>query len=109
MTSIWLSGDAEPPQAAKYDRKMDVPKYSTNGPAYLGVFTDDPAVIGAWLPRPTTPFVPAPAAAFPFKRPDAFADMEGEEVEYDSPPTDFAFDFGQPTLTQYGNSGLSLF
>jgi hypothetical protein len=105
MTSNWLARDAEPSQRLKNDRKKHAPKCSSGGPVFLGVFNDDPANIGAWLPRPKTPFAPARTAAFGFRHPDDLA----EEVIGESPPAELTFDFSQPVMAGSGDVTLSIF
>jgi hypothetical protein len=94
MSSIWLAADAVPSKALK--RSLRCRSKSSRVPSsYLGVFTDDPAVIGQWLPRPTTPFVPAEPLSF-FKHQDYGEGLA--EIVSDSPSTDGLFDFSHPKL-----------
>ncbi|MDR1908278.1 MAG: hypothetical protein LBQ43_05485 [Holosporales bacterium] len=51
-----------------------------NAQSFLGVFTKDPAIIGAELPRPPSPFVPAPEGEF------FFAQGGFQHVTYASSP-----------------------
>jgi hypothetical protein len=57
----------------------------------MGVFTEDRAEIGRRLPRPRTPFVPAPAppVAFDPKGTDDIPDAKS----YESPPGSFELGF----------------
>jgi hypothetical protein len=102
MSSIWLATDAAPSKHLKKSlrgrsRSSQIPS------SYLGIFTDDPAVIGQWLPRPLTPFVPAPESVSFSKHPDS---EEGDtQMICDSPATDGLFDFGHPKLAV----GISVF
>jgi hypothetical protein len=58
--SVWLETDSGSV------RRNDLRACRAKGESYLDVFTDDPAVIGRWLPRPVTPFVPAPEGGLAF-------------------------------------------
>lgn len=97
MNSVWLcvdAGDAAPLRAGKRRARAQTPGAPV---PVLGIFTDDPKSIARRLPRPLTPFVPAPEAeepargCGPLQLPEAFAD---EAIE--SPPRASAFEFGSP-------------
>jgi hypothetical protein len=96
MSSIWLATDAAPSKTVKKSLRGKQSRSSHVPTPYLGVFTDDPAIIGQWLPRPVTPFVPAPESLNFSKQLDT---EEGSpEVMCDSPAADGLFDFGHPKL-----------
>jgi hypothetical protein len=58
----WLCRDAFPSRR-QFEANTIRRRGSTASSRYHGVFTDDPATIGARLPRPRAPFVPAPESA----------------------------------------------
>jgi hypothetical protein len=96
MNSVWLCIDAGDAMRLRAGKR--IPRAQTPGapPAVLGIFTDDPKSIARRLPRPLTPFVPAPEAepvrgCEPLQLPQAFAD---DAIE--SPPRAGAFEFGSP-------------
>jgi hypothetical protein len=80
MKSIWICCDAQS-DGPKRSRMIT----SRSSPCF-GVFTDEPVNIARRLPRPVTPFVPAPETAVGYSQryPDP----------YDSAPADLGFDFG---------------
>jgi hypothetical protein len=95
MNSIWICADAAPSKAVKKSLRRRTSASSQARPCFLGVFTDDPATIGQWLPRPLTPFVPAPEVNS-LKHIQAEDDLS--EVICDSPATEGLFDFRHPRL-----------
>jgi hypothetical protein len=80
MNSLWICCDA---QSGRPKRSRMIT--SRSSPCF-GVFTDDPVNIARRLPRPITPFVPAPATAV--------GDSQRCPDPYDNAPADLAFDFG---------------
>jgi hypothetical protein len=109
MNSLWLCVDAdaaEPPRMAKR-----LPRSRSCGvqPPVLGIFTDEPAIIAKRLPRPLTPFVPAPEPVH--VRCDAGPAGWEESATTDgfiSPPRESAFEFGTPKYSEVG-FGISIF
>jgi hypothetical protein len=96
MSSLWLARDAAGPKNWKSAPHRKVARSVSAPRAWLGVFTDDPANIGRWLPRPKTPFVPAPELS-PLGKGATPAGTDSTEM-CDSPPSEVLFDFKQPRM-----------
>jgi hypothetical protein len=108
MDSLWLCVDAEPAKPLRSGRTPLVRSRSSGVQTpVLGIFTDHPVNIARRLPRPTTPFVPAPDAVLPQKQP-AWDQEPGPEAICDSPPVDLGFGFGDPRYEQ-ASVPISLF
>jgi hypothetical protein len=108
MNSKWLCADASGAKRLK-NAKRNSSSQSTEAPrAYLGVFTDDPANIGRWLPRPQTPFTPAPRTSPIAKTVDSVGEATADDVACESPPSDLPYDFGQPTIP-FNDIGFATF
>jgi hypothetical protein len=58
MNSLHRTGDRVFPKPLCSKKQSHADQTSRVIVAHLGIFTDDPAVIGRWLPRPETPFMP---------------------------------------------------
>jgi hypothetical protein len=104
MDPIWLSCDVPPARSSRSRRQK-----SRSGPSlYLGIFTADPAEIARRLPRPRTPFVPAPVPLIALNgKGDDGLDLPCG-ISCESPPTSFDFGMGgtdPDTLTR----GMSIF
>jgi hypothetical protein len=104
MDSIWLSCDA--PRARRSSSRR---QKSRSGPSlYMGIFTEDPAEIARRLPRPRTPFVPAPVPMVPLNgKGDDALDL-GCGISCESPPTSFDFGMGGPDPDTLPH-GMSIF
>ena len=92
MSSFWLCCDPEPAKDLKQQRKEVGSATRTSSP-FLGIFTEDPAVIGRKLPRPVTPFAPLPpvnTSNVISKSKDA---VESTNICESPPATGFGFEF----------------
>ncbi|MDR1598188.1 MAG: hypothetical protein LBR89_04660 [Holosporales bacterium] len=94
-SSVWFAPDAGTSESSK-ERHGDR--------AYLGVFTDDPAVIGKWLPRPLTPFCLPPDSYLGLPNMNETATLRNETEALDADDKGALFDFNSPKLkgTNYG-------
>jgi hypothetical protein len=109
MHSIWLCEGSNSPRKTDEPRRVKPTQSSGAASSYLGVFTDDPAIIGRWLPRPQSPFVPAPEfSTFP-KSLESYDEAQAGDIPCESPPADLPLDFGQPTMTGFTDTGFCIF
>lgn len=75
---------------------------------FFGVFTDDPAELAAFIPRPTTPFCFEPMHVDPMKVQEA--EYARPDLLSESPPTSMVFgDFKTNGLNSFGRNYVSLF
>jgi hypothetical protein len=100
MQSVWVCADALP------SKKLNNSHRGKAGRSYLGVFVDDPANIGRWLPRPPTPFVPAPEVQVMGKDVDSVT--HSLDSVSGSPSADGPLDFGRPRLEEL-QIGIAVF
>jgi hypothetical protein len=105
MNSLWLCVDAEQPKSHRPSGRGSRAKARAVQPPVFGIFTDHPANIARRIPRPLTPFVPAPDdEVAPRKLPVWEVDSL---PACDSPPADMAFDFASPAYNDV--SCISIF
>jgi hypothetical protein len=105
MDSLWLCRDAEVTRPARRSRAQQRRAGSSDVQARVfGIFTEQPAEIARRIPRPLTPFVPAPTET-PQK--DLFWEVPVSSVPTcDSPPV--AFEFGSAGFADVP-CGMSIF
>jgi hypothetical protein len=108
MDSLWLCVDHAPAMSLKGTKRSRA-KSAAGGTQHpiLGIFTDTPMNIARRLPRPLTPFVPAPEPAVTQKQ-VVWDDVPAQHHVCDSPPADMAFSFGGSKCTEF-DCGISLF
>jgi hypothetical protein len=102
MSSLWLCVDPEPAQRL---HRPKCAQRSHSGPAFYGVFADEPMNISKRLPRPRTPFVPAPTSSF-FGKPELVAG--GPDVACEPPPAHAGPEMTEPHFLTLP-SGIDIF
>jgi hypothetical protein len=103
MNALWLGSEDEftnptNGHSNKFASSRSVP--------FLGIFTDDPAMIARRLPRPKTPFVPAPIDLAQFGTQTLESEVATENFT-DSPPAVYTMTFDNPRMSSA--FGVSIF
>jgi hypothetical protein len=100
MNSLWVSVNGEGVTSVCCDKRAVArSRLGTRRTPVLGIFTDHPANIVRRLPRPLTPFVPAPESVLPQKQ--SYWDKDAaDQTMAGSPPVNNAFGFGEQTSEQ---------
>jgi hypothetical protein len=106
MSSIWICADASSPKNLSSKKRSKLARLPRARPLFLGVFTDDPANIGRWLPRPVTPFVPAPEPIIVNKL--GPVQTIGADISLDSPPPGLPLDLSAGMTTEI-SPGMHIF
>jgi hypothetical protein len=105
MSSRWLAGGSSASKRSKI-----VKDQSSRAPhSYDAVFTDDPGIIGRKLPRPPSPFVPAPDFSFFPRGAEPDHDFKVRENACESPARGSPYDFDRPAIMLDADPAFTLF
>jgi hypothetical protein len=107
MNSIWLW--CEPESLESAGDGAGIRTQSSGSPPFLGVFTEDPAIIGARLPRPITPGLGAQPLGIDTTK--VLSSTEWSKAAgCESPPTvDASYDFKAGRSLVGPSHGISFF